>query len=143
VKPVPHFSVRHADWHLDGLLLRAVREQVFMREQSVPIALELDALDALSRHVIAIAQGQAIGTGRLLPDGHIGRMAVLQPWRGRGVGGALLESLMNIARDLGMREVILNAQLHAMPFYRRHGFHPEGEEFLDAGIAHRRMSRDL
>lgn len=143
MKSPPYFAIRHADWHLDGPLLRSVREQVFIREQGVPPALELDALDALSRHVIALSRGQAIGTGRLLPDAHIGRMAVLRGWRGQGVGSALLESLIEIARSLGMRQVMLNAQLHALPFYLRHGFLPQGGEFLDAGIAHRRMRRTL
>ena len=143
MQSVPDFTVRHADWLVDGPLLRSIREQVFIHEQGVPAELELDAADALSRHVIALARGQGIGTGRLLPDAHIGRMAVIPAWRGKGVGSALLQSLIEIARSLGMRQVILNAQLHALPFYQRHGFRPEGEEFLDAGIAHRRMRRDL
>ena len=120
MKPLPKISVRPADWHVDRSILRAIREEVFVREQFVPV-----------------------GTGRLLPDGHIGRMAVLKPWRGHGAGGALLTSLMNVARELGMRRVVLNAQIQAMPFYIRHGFQAEGEKFMDAGIPHRRMWRDL
>jgi predicted GNAT family N-acyltransferase len=143
MQSVPDFTVRYADWLIDGPLLRSIREQVFIREQGVPAELELDAADAVSRHVIALVRGQGIGTGRLLPDAHIGRMAVIPAWRGKGVGSALLESLIEIARSLGMRQVILNAQLHALPFYQRHGFRPEGEEFLDAGNAHRRMRRNL
>jgi predicted GNAT family N-acyltransferase len=137
------FSVRAADWNLDRPALRAVREQVFVREQAVPIELEWDEFDPLCQHVVAEAAGQAIGTGRLLPDGHIGRMAVLKSWRGRGVGSALLETLLRLARDRGIRRVRLNAQSRAVAFYRRHGFVTEGEEFLEAGIRHRSMWRDV
>ncbi len=143
MNPSPKFSVRPADWHIDGEVLRALREEVFIREQSVPAEMEWDEFDEQSRHVVAIADGVPIGTGRLLPDGHIGRMAVLRKWRGQGVGSALLTTLMETARNLGMSRVVLNAQIQALPFYLRHGFQVRGEEFLDAGIAHRRMWRDI
>jgi len=136
-------SVRAADWNADRVALRAVREQVFVREQAVPIELEWDEFDPLCQHVVAEAAGHAIGTGRLLPDGHIGRMAVLEPWRGQGVGSALLEALLRLACDRGIGRVRLNAQSRAVAFYRRHGFVAEGEEFIEAGIAHRSMWRDV
>ena len=136
-------SVRTAEWSVDRSALRAVREQVFVREQAVPIELEWDEFDPLCQHVVAEAAGRAIGTGRLLPDGHIGRMAVLEAWRGQGVGSALLEALMEIARNRGIRRVRLNAQSRALAFYQRHGFVAEGEEFIEAGIAHRSMWRDV
>ncbi len=135
--------VRAADWDVDRAALRAVREQVFVREQGVPIELEWDEFDPLCQHVVAEAAGQAIGAGRLLPDGHIGRMAVLEPWRGQGVGSALLKSLLQVARDRGIRRVRLNAQSRAVAFYARHGFVAEGEEFIEAGIPHRSMWRDV
>jgi len=143
LKTTAKFSIRLAEWPADLEILRSLRQEVFIREQSVPAELEWDGLDAQSRHTLAIADGIPIGTGRLLPDGHIGRMAVLREWRGQGVGSALLASLMDIARELGMRRVLLNAQVHALSFYQRHGFEAEGEEFLDAGIPHRRMGRNL
>jgi predicted GNAT family N-acyltransferase len=80
-----------------------------------------------------------IGTGRLLPDGHIGRMAVRKGARGTGVGGALLQTLMAQARARGDREVVLSSQTHAAPFYQRHGFTVEGGEFFEAGISHINM----
>ena len=96
------------------------------------------------RHVLALtADGSAVGTGRLLPDGHIGRMAVLRPWRGRGVGAALLTELLRIAQAAGLEDLALNAQTHAIAFYARFGFEPEGETFLEAGIPHRAMRRRL
>ena len=135
------FTVRRADWAADGPGLRAVREAVFLREQGVPADLEWDGLDPECAHALALdARGEAIGTARLTPDGHIGRMAVLAPWRGHGVGTALLEAMLAEARRRGFARVALNAQLTAGGFYRRSGFAPEGDEFLDAGIPHIRMT---
>jgi predicted GNAT family N-acyltransferase len=143
MKPLSEYAIRPGDWHADRGILRAIREEVFVREQSVPAEMEMDEFDAQSHHVVAIADGVAIGTGRLLPDGHIGRMAVLGKWRNQGVGSALLVALIDEARKRGVSRVVLNAQIHALPFYLRHGFQAEGEEFLDAGIAHRKMWREL
>ena len=141
--PLPEVAIRPADWRADREILRAIREEVFVREQSVPADLEWDEFDAQSRHVVAMADGVPVGTGRLLPDGHIGRMAVVREWRKKGVGNALLMALLHEARNRGMSRVLLNAQIQALPFYLRHGFHVEGEEFVEAGIPHRRMWRDL
>lgn len=139
---IDDFSVGAGDWNAVGAAARAVRESVFVVEQGVPRELEHDANDASSRHVLARdASGAAIGTGRLLPEGHVGRMAVLAAWRGQGVGRALLERLLDEAAATGMRELVLNAQVPACGFYRRFGFVEEGEEFFEAGIPHRTMRR--
>jgi predicted GNAT family N-acyltransferase len=143
MNPPPDIAIREADWGVDGATLSLLREEVFIMEQSVPASLELDEFDGRSRHVLATANGLPIGTGRLLPDGHIGRMAVLKAWRRMGAGSALLIKLLGIAKTLGMQRVLLNAQLQALPFYLRHGFRPEGKLFIDAGILHVRMTRDL
>ena len=117
-----------------------IRYAVFVDEQKVPAEIELDDWDALSLHALALdAQGRVLGTGRLLPDGHIGRMAVLQSARGQGVGSALLRALLQAARARGDREVVLSAQTHAMPFYEKAGFIAEGDDYDDAGIPHRQM----
>jgi predicted GNAT family N-acyltransferase len=84
-----------------------------------------------------------VGTGRLLPDGHIGRMAVLKTHRARGVGGAILKALIAEARRRGMHEVVLSAQTHALEFYRKHGFEARGAAYMEAGIPHREMRRAL
>ncbi len=124
-------------WRLLRAPAQAVRFAVFVEEQRVPVELELDEFDPVSLHALARDQGdRVLGTGRLLPDGHIGRMAVLKHARGRGVGAALLQALLAAARARGDRTVVLNAQLHAVPFYRRYGFVEEGEPFDDAGIDH-------
>lgn len=121
-----------------------IRYAVFVDEQKVPTEIELDDWDALSLHALALdAQGRVLGTGRLLPDGHIGRMAVLQSARGQGVGTALLRALLQAARARGDREVVLSAQTHAMPFYEKAGFIAEGDEYDDAGIPHRQMRRRM
>jgi len=133
-----------ADWDKDEGRLRAVRHAVFVIEQRVPVQIEWDGIDADCCHAIAEdAAGNAIGCARLLPDGHIGRLAVLAAWRGRGVGGALLERLIALARERGHRRVVLNAQTHALAFYERHGFAPVGDPFVEAGIAHQPMQRVL
>lgn len=121
-----------------------IRHAVFVQEQGVPVDIELDEWDPLSLHAIARdGDGRAIGTGRLLPDGHIGRMAVLRTARGSGAGTAILLALMDAARERGHREVVLNAQTHAASFYRRLGFVEEGDVFDDAGIPHIAMRRAL
>ena len=124
-----------------------IREQVFMHEQQVPVELEWDEFDDGARHALAWlehgAARQAIGTARLTRDGHIGRMAVLAPWRGLGVGSALLDELVRAARHSGLVEVQLNAQCHAEGFYRNAGFEGYGPVFMEAGIAHIAMRRSL
>lgn len=130
------------DWKDLGSQASAIRLEVFVREQHVPLEEELDPMDGQCLHAIAYdGTGWAIGTGRLLPDGHIGRMAVRRAGRGSGVGSQLLAALIEAARQRGDAEVVLAAQLHARPFYARHGFVEEGDTFMDAGIPHRLMRR--
>jgi len=121
-----------------------IRFRVFVEEQGVPRDIEIDDMDGSCIHALALDErGAAVGTGRLLPDGHIGRMAVLEEWRRRGVGAALLEKLIEKAKERGHKEVLLSAQVHALEFYRRHGFNPLGEIYEEAGIPHRSMRRTL
>lgn len=144
MQPPFEFTVRAASWREDLQPLQVVRRTVFIDEQDVPEALEWDGDDAVSLHALAQdAQGQAIGTGRLLPDGHIGRMAVVRDWRSRGVGRAILGLLVACGRKRGDKVLYLNAQIHALGFYERQGFVAHGEEFMDAGIPHRQMTLRL
>lgn len=138
------FNVREAHWNSDRDALCTVRQAVFVQEQGVPAELEWDGLDAGCSHLLAEdAQGRPIGCARLLPDGHIGRMAVVQPWRRRGVGRRLLQAALEQARSAGFTVVRLNAQVHALDFYRRQGFETCSEVFDEAGIAHRAMRQVL
>jgi predicted GNAT family N-acyltransferase len=144
MNPDAEFRVEPADWSSDREALRAIREAVFIREQQVPVEEEWDALDPECRHVLArAADDRPIGTGRLTPHRSIGRMAVLADWRGRGVGAALLQALVDQARALQWDRVTLNAQVQAIGFYERFGFRAEGETFMEAGIEHRTMARAL
>ena len=141
---IVEFGIEAGSWKELAKPARQVREAVFVAEQKVPRDIELDEHDAASRHVVARdADGGAIGTGRLLVDGHIGRMAVLADWRGKGVGWALLERLMEEAAALRMRHLALHSQTQACGFYRRFGFVEEGPEFMEAGIPHRTMVRSI
>lgn len=134
-------------WHIElgswedlAVRARIIRAEVFLVEQQVPVELEWDDMDAVSLHAVALgSSGEVVGTGRLLPDGHIGRMAVRRDSRGKGVGGAILAALLTAARKRGLPEARLNAQTHAEAFYARFGFEREGEEFPDAGMPHIHM----
>ena len=138
------FTISILAWDKALPLARPVREQVFVAEQKVPLELEWDEWDEPSDHAVASdSKGQTIGTARLLPDGRIGRMAVLGEWRRRGVGTALLEALLEQARKRSMRRITLHAQTHAAGFYRRFGFNERGEEFLEAEIPHVEMTLEL
>ena len=140
------FHLEPADWsrERDREALRAIRLEVFVQEQAVPELLEWDELDAGSVHVLARdASGEPVACGRLTPERKIGRMAVRRPWRGTGIGLAILRELVARARALGWPEVALDAQVQAIGFYQREGFVARGEVFDDAGIPHRHMSLAL
>ena len=132
-------KIQLLDWAAAQEQAKRIRFSVFVEEQRVPADLEMDENDAASLHALAYADGRAIGTGRLLPDGHIGRIAVLREWRGRGAGKAMLRKLIDAARERGHREVALSAQVHALEFYRAEGFEPEGAVYEEAGIPHQAM----
>jgi predicted GNAT family N-acyltransferase len=136
-------EVRLMPWSEAREAASRVRFAVFVEEQRVPAEIELDERDAGCVHALALLEGRVVGTGRLLPDAHIGRMAVLKDARGRGVGGQILEALVARARARGDAEVVLSAQVHAIPFYERHAFQPFGEVYEEAGIPHRDMRRRL
>ena len=136
-----NIQVRIADWQKDNADLRRIREAVFIAEQAVPPEQEWDADDVEAVHLLALEDGYAIGTARLLADGQIGRVAVLRDWRGMNVGDALMQAVIAEAERRGLREQKLTAQVHATRFYERLGFEVVSEEFLEAGIPHVDMLR--
>ncbi|MDX6267143.1 MAG: hypothetical protein QOD70_1883 [Frankiales bacterium] len=121
----------------------ALRHEVFVVGQDVPEELERDELDAVSDHAVAVVDDEVVGTGRLLPDGTIGRMAVSSAVRGQGIGAAVLTVLEERARERGLAAVELHAQVHALGFYDRYGYVPFTEVYLEAGIEHRSMRKEL
>ena len=133
--------VRIADWQKDNTDIRRIRESVFVVEQAVPIELEWDAEDEEAVHFLAFEKDFAVGTARLLRDGHIGRVAVLKDWRGLKAGDALLGTAIAEAERRGLRRQMLSAQVYATRFYERHGFAVISEEYIDAGIPHMDMLR--
>lgn len=138
------FTISETGWSRDTARLGAIRRAVFIDEQGVPEALEWDEYDAVSTHWLALAgDGSPIGCARLLPGGHLGRMAVLPAWRGRGVGRALLDAVLHAARMRGERLLRLSAQTHAAGFYARAGFVADGPVYEEAGILHVAMQMTL
>ncbi len=126
---------------------RALRRTVFIEEQGVSEADEVDGLDGAAIHLLALVEDRAVGTARILlkqEAGKIGRVCVLPEARGTGLGAALIRAALDCLRTLpGLTEARLGAQSHATEFYEKLGFVVEGDEFLDAGIPHRHMRRAL
>ncbi len=137
------YTVRIAEWPTDAAAIRQVRECVFVKEQRIPAELEWDDLDSECIHVLAAVENRdAVGTGRLEPTGKIGRVAVLKPLRKQGIGTVMVQQLVAEARRAGYAELYLHAQVDALHFYKNLGFHPEGAQFDEAGIPHRKMRLD-
>ena len=132
--------IRVVHWHDAVENLRLVRTVVFILEQHVPEVMEWDEFDAISLHALACDDDkQPIGTARLLPNGHIGRMAVLKQWRNRGIGSAMLQELLKESVKRGSTQAMLSAQAKAVGFYEKFGFKTNGEVFMEAGIPHVEM----
>jgi len=141
---IKKFDTREAFWRQDSEELMRIRTEVFVRGQNVPLEIEQDGRDETAYHWIARdLDGLPIGTGRLLPDGHIGRMAVLDDYRGSGIGFTILELAVRKARYLGFQDVCLHAQSYAQAFYEKAGFTVRGDEFMEAGIPHIEMYLEL
>ena len=121
---------------------RALRRIVFIEEQGVPEADELDDLDEIATHLLAQIGPQAVGSARLLifgDTGKIGRVCVLKAARGQGVGAALTRAAIGHFTSLGLAKAKLSAQITALPFYENLGFSAHGPVYLDAGLDHRDM----
>lgn len=138
------YRIRQVSWPQAATELRFIRETVFMQEQQVPEELEWDGEDEQATHLLAMNTDETpVGCARILANGHIGRMAVLKPFRQHGIGSELLAMAIEVVRLQGHNVARLDAQTHAIPFYQRYGFDVEGTEFMDAGIPHRHMSLHL
>lgn len=123
--------------------IRAIRNEVFIGEQGIDPEIEFDGQDGSAMHVLVAVNGVYAGTGRMLDDGHIGRIAILRDYRGQGLGGRVVQALVNEAVRRGYPRVYLGAQKQAVDFYAKLGFTPYGEEFMEAGIPHLSMEKSL
>ena len=131
------------DYESRTMEICAIRYEVFIDEQNVPEELEIDGLDGEAKHVLAFVDEVPIGTGRILSDGHIGRVAVLKKYRGQGSGKLIMKELIKWAQDMNLEKVWLSSQWHAHSFYLDLGFVCVGEIYKEAGIDHIKMFRSL
>lgn len=133
------FTIQQTTWQSpQQRLLKALREQVFIIEQSVPEYIEWDEYDETAIHLLALdASGRAIGCARiLLARGRVGRMGVLSEWRGAGVGRALLMEAIIICKANGLQQLQLSSQTHAIKFYENAGFVVTSDAYIEANIWH-------
>ena len=141
------FDIAIKSWQEASEEADLIREKVFIKEQGVPVDMELDAFDPTSKHALAYESHLCVGTGRLvhLDNDHaqIGRMAVLSAFRNRGIGKAILSSLITLAKAEGVLTLILHSQVSVIPFYAKLGFLVEGPIYDEAGISHRNMILSL
>lgn len=129
---------------IDGAL--ELRRRVFVGHQGVTLEADRDGLDPEATHIVAVDGGQVVGTCRLVFDdglARLGRMAVEDDWRGRGLGAAILAEAEAQARAAGSARIRLHAQLAARSLYERGGFEVKGEEFMEEGIPHVTMEKLL
>ncbi len=138
-----NYNLKTTNWKKDKRALSIIRTTVFIEEQNVPEALEWDEFDKDCIHVLVTDDNIEIACGRLKPDGHIGRMAVLKPYRHTGIGTDILKMLLIHAKTNNITTVFLHAQTSAIGFYEKQGFSICSDEFLDAGIPHKTMEKVL
>lgn len=132
-------EIRVVDWQQEQDALKTIRKSVFIDEQHIPKELEWDGLDADCTQFLATCNSVPVATARLTAEGQIGRMAVLEDFRGKGIGSSLLAAVIDQAKRAGHRQVFLHAQVGVIRFYRHCGFTACGDVFIDAGIEHRSM----
>jgi predicted GNAT family N-acyltransferase len=123
-----------------------IRREVFVQGQNVPLEIEIDGLDSDCTHFLARVDGDPVGTARLREVGgeaKAERVAVLEAWRGYGIGRRLMEAVEEEARSGGLPGMVLNAQVSVIPFYEGLDYQAEGDVFLEAGIEHRTMRKAL
>lgn len=135
-------------WSQSESILRAIRTEVFIQEQKVDVSEEWDIHDQSAEHYLLYHNNNCVGCARLIKDTwqhapalHIGRVAILKPWRGIGLGKYLMAYILNTvaSKYSDSTPVYLHAQVTVIPFYTKLGFTQTGEEFLDAGIWHQTM----
>ncbi|MDH5392756.1 MAG: GNAT family N-acetyltransferase [Gammaproteobacteria bacterium] len=134
-----NISIFNADWTKDKNAIMSIRQQVFIDEQKVPEKLEWDQHDTSAFHCLVTADAQLVATARLQTDAQLGRMAVLKPFRNKGIGRLLLKHMIDLHRSQLSGPLFIHAQAQAMDFYTKAGFIKQGPQFIEAGIAHYKM----
>ncbi len=138
------FEVKNVEYSGESKdFIREVRDTVFIKEQQIDPEIEFDGLDDVAVHALVTFEGKPVGTGRILDDGHIGRIAIVKAFRSKGLGSKIVLSLIDEAIEKGYERVYLGSQKHAIDFYTKLGFQPYGEEFIEADIPHLSMEKRL
>ncbi|WP_419819990.1 GNAT family N-acetyltransferase [Acinetobacter sp.] len=137
------FVIQSGPWSQLQHEAKLIRSMVFIEEQNISEADEWDEQDAISLHFVVYAQDQAIATARLLENNSIGRVAVLQQYRGEGIGKLLMQHIIQVAKQQNRAFLQLSAQVYAIRFYENLGFQVQGEEYLDCEIPHIDMGLSL
>lgn len=138
-----NITINAVNWQQAEVYLREVRTIVFIQEQLVAPDLEWDEIDSSALHLLAMCGNQAVGCLRIIHYEKVGRMAVLKPWRGSGIGRMLLNEAVCLCRQHGSKQIAISAQKHAIHFYEQAGFNIISKEYLDANILHVDMRLDL
>ena len=138
-----NFSTKIADFTKHKQQILYVRNQVFVIEQKVPVELEIDGLDENAVHVLVLDGKKPVGTGRMLSDGHIGRICVLKSYRNMGIGKLVMNIFIDTAKKKNFLKTWLGAQCSVTDFYKELGFRETGSVFDDAGIDHIKMVKKL
>ena len=136
-------NIKKVTWQDAESALRAVRTVVFIEEQLIPSELEWDEIDADAIHLLASYELQPVACLRIIDHEKIGRMAVINNWRGFGLGAALLHEAINLCKKHGSKNIYLSAQSHAIKFYQKAGFKQSSDEYMDVDIPHVDMRLDL
>ena len=137
-------QIRNVDFdNINRKHIHSIRNEVFINEQGIDPQIEYDGLDSSAIHTLIFIKDKAVGTGRILSDGHIGRVAVLNEYRSQSIGSKIIGSLIDVAVENNYDRVYLGAQKQAINFYLKLGFTPFGEEFIEANIVHLSMEKTL
>jgi predicted GNAT family N-acyltransferase len=138
------FFAKNVDWGHEQHKLKKIREKVFVCQWRIPKEYEFDSQDNIAFHVLVVNEhNQEVATGRITPKGEIGRIAVEPEFRGPEVYQALFNALLNIARQRGLEDVLVQCELEGVSYYQQQGFRPVGSVFMDAGVARQAMLCNL
>lgn len=139
------YSVSRVEWEQAAPLLKNVREQVFVCEWRIPKSIEFDRKDHYAYHVLACHDKtqEPIGTGRILSSGEISRIAVLKYYRKDQVDKIIIQTLLNIARDMELKEIFIYSPLDVIDYFKKFNFNTTGSVFMEAGMPRQKMTCPL